>query len=77
MDFDWADELIHTHYGKHWLGHFLGKEGRGRKPDDIKSAALEAVEAIRAAATPGDAAATERLYEETMARARELAGAAK
>ena len=73
MDFDWADELIHTYYGKHWLEYFLEKEGKGRSPSQIKEAALKAVEEIRARATPEDAAATERLYEETMAKARSLA----
>lgn len=73
MDFDWADELIHTHYGKKWLNFFLEREGRGRKAADIKQAAFQAVEAIRARATPADAEATESLYRRTMERARELA----
>lgn len=74
MDFDWADELIHTYYGKHWLEYFLAQEGNGRTPRQIKEAALAAVEAIRAAATPQDVADTERLYGETMEKARSIAG---
>lgn len=32
MDFDWADEQIHAHYGSKWLGHFLKKRGDTRAP---------------------------------------------
>jgi len=32
MDFDWADETIHTSYGKRWLSAALTK--RGQDPDD-------------------------------------------
>jgi hypothetical protein len=32
MDFDWADETIHTSYGKTWLSAALKK--RGQDPDD-------------------------------------------
>ncbi|MFY0544799.1 DUF455 family protein [Brevibacillus sp. H7] len=32
MDFDWADETIHTSYGKKWLSAVL--ERRGKNPDD-------------------------------------------
>lgn len=75
MDFDWADELIHTYYGKHWLEYFLKREGKGRTLNEIKAGALQAVEEIRKNATLGDAADTERLYSETMDKARLLAGA--
>jgi len=32
MDFDWADETIHTSYGKTWLSAILKQ--RGEDPDD-------------------------------------------
>lgn len=73
MDYDWADELIHTYYGKRWLTYFLEQEGQGRTTNDIKNIAFQSVQELRRRATPEDEADTERLYGETMARARELA----
>lgn len=73
MDYDWADELIHTYYGKRWLTYFLEQEGLGRTTNDVKNIAFQSVREMRLRATPEDAADTERLYEETMNRARELA----
>ncbi len=73
MDFDWADELIHTYYGKRWLSYFLEKEGRDRTTKQIKDIAFQSVQKLRDAATPDDKEATLRLYQETMARAGELA----
>ena len=73
MDFDWADELIHTFYGKRWLEHFLKKEGCNRTAREIKDAACRAVEEVRARATADDRADTERVYQEAMQRAHELA----
>jgi hypothetical protein len=72
MDFDWADELIHAQYGKHWLAHFLGRRGDPRGIEDIKRLAGACIERMRAAATPGEREATETLYRLTMQRAREL-----
>lgn len=73
MDFDWADELIHTYYGKRWLTYFLEQEGLGRTTNDIKKIAFESVQNLRRLATPEDEADTERIYGETMERARDLA----
>lgn len=74
MDFDWADELIHTHYGKKWLDHFLSHSGSGLTPADIKRAAEDSVACIRAETTPAERHRVEELYAATMARARALAG---
>lgn len=74
MDFDWADELIHTHYGKKWLDHFIARRGLQIGPQDIKAAAEGAVARIRREATPADRERIETLYRRTLARARELAG---
>lgn len=73
MDFDWADELIHTHYGKKWLDHFIARRGLTLTPQDIKVAAEGAVAQIRREATPADRQRIEELYHATMTRARELA----
>ncbi|MCG3209525.1 MAG: hypothetical protein FOGNACKC_03152 [Anaerolineae bacterium] len=73
MDFDWADEQIHTHYGSRWLKYFLQRQKDSRTPIDFRPEAEACVARIRAAATPQDYADTERIYQRTMARARQLA----
>jgi hypothetical protein len=73
MDYDWADEQIHTHYGSHWLKYFLELEGDSRTPLQIRDAAEASVWQIRATLTPEDEAATEAIFNQTMARAQQLA----
>lgn len=73
MDFDWADEQIHTHYGSRWLKYFLHKYKDPRAPVDFRPEAEACIAHIRQAATPQDYADTERIYRRTMARARQLA----
>jgi len=77
MDFDWADELIHTYYGTRWLKYFLEQRSEKRGPNDIKKDAEACVQRIRAQATDADRKATETAYEKTMIRSRELAAALK
>ncbi len=77
MDFDWADELIHTHYGKKWLEYFLKKRGLAIRPQEIKKAAEDAVAQMRAEATDDDKRRVEELYDATMIRARQLAETAR
>jgi hypothetical protein len=73
MDFDWADELIHTEYGKRWLSYFLDKRGDHRRIAEVKQAAEQCIRKIRAEATPTERLRTEELYHQVMKRARELA----
>ncbi|MCC6423524.1 MAG: DUF455 family protein [Phycisphaerales bacterium] len=75
MDFDWADEQIHAHYGAHWLKYFLEKTGDPRKPIDFRDQSEACVTAIRATATEKDKKEVMETFEQTMARARELIGA--
>jgi len=70
MDFDWADELIHTHYGNKWLAHFLEREGAGRKPSDIKALAEQSVVTLQQSATPADRAAAAAIFEDLLTKAR-------
>jgi hypothetical protein len=73
MDFDWADELIHSYYGTRWLKHFLSEKGDARTPNHVRKSAEACVQAIRARASQADRSATETLYQQTMTRARALA----
>ncbi|USG67470.1 DUF455 family protein [Brevibacillus ruminantium] len=55
MDFDWADETIHTSYGKTWLSAALKK--RGQDPDDyteIKEVCETIVKRTVETATPAE-----------------------
>ena len=73
MDYDWADEQIHTHYGSHWLKYFLELEGDTRTPLQIRDAAEASVWQIRATLTPDDEAATQAVFDRTMALAHQFA----
>lgn len=68
MDFDWADELIHTHYGKRWLGHFLESAGAGRSVAMIKEEARQAVLRLQSQATAGAKAAAAEAARRVVAR---------
>ena len=73
MDFDWADEQIHTHYGTRWLKYFLEQEGDARRPTDVRPEADACVKKAVAAATASDRAQTQAAFESMMRRARQLA----
>ena len=76
MDFDWADELIHSHYGKKWLAYFLEKAGTPRQPAEIKKLAEQGVLVLQQGATETDKAATQAVFDRLMAKARGRVGAA-
>jgi uncharacterized ferritin-like protein (DUF455 family) len=56
MDFDWADELIHIHCGKKWLGYFLQRRGDKRSIAQIKRLADACLQKLRAEASPDERA---------------------
>jgi uncharacterized ferritin-like protein (DUF455 family) len=62
MDFDWADELIHTYYGKRWVEAFLRQSGTTRTLSTVKEDARQAVSRQIARATPEDKAATDIIF---------------
>ena len=76
MDFDWADELIHTHYGKRWVEAFLAEEGGRRTPAEVKEQARQAVLRAQARATPDDRAATAAIFRQALTRISALPRAA-
>lgn len=71
MDFDWADELIHSHYGKKWLTHFLAQAGIQRTPIEIKQQAEAGVLTFQQSATTEDKAATQAIFDRMMSKARQ------
>lgn len=72
MDFDWADEQIHAHYGTHWLKYFLEKAGDPRRPTDFRDQSEACIRAIRASATAEDRQAVMDAFNYCMNRAGEL-----
>jgi len=73
MDFDWADEQIHTHYGTHWLKHFLQQQGDSRKPINFRKQSEACIARMREAATAQDRADVLAALEKMMSKAYALA----
>lgn len=73
MDFDWADELIHTYYGKRWVEEFLKQAGQPKTLADVKEDARKAVLAQLEQATSADKAETAQAFESVMAKMPALA----
>jgi len=47
MDFDWADETIHSHYGNRWLTELLKVRGlEGNAPDEIRKQCSKLVDEV-------------------------------
>lgn len=70
MDFDWADELIHTHYGKKWLQAFLAESGDPRSLNDIKEEGQNAVKRQQAAATEANKAESLAIFHALLSKVR-------
>jgi hypothetical protein len=78
MDYDWADETIHAHYGQHWLTSLLagGYPGAaGMDVDAIRARSSELVAATAASATPAERAELRQLAESLLAKAESVAAA--
>jgi hypothetical protein len=73
MDYDWADEQVHAHYGARWLTYFLARAGDSRKPMEFRLVAEACIERARRTATPEDRRQTLGAFEKMMAAARSLA----
>jgi hypothetical protein len=74
MDFDWADELIHTYYGKRWVEEFLKQSDTAKTLRDVKESAREAVFRKIAQATPEEKAATSLNFQRMMQKMAAQAG---
>ncbi|OPZ08901.1 MAG: hypothetical protein BWZ08_00824 [candidate division BRC1 bacterium ADurb.BinA292] len=74
MDFDWADESIHTSYGKTWLSALL--KLRGENPEDytaIKTECERLVAAVLETAEERERVEVRRVAEHMIERAQQLA----
>jgi len=78
MDYDWADETIHAHYGQHWLSSLVdsGYAGAaGQTVDSIRARCSELVAATAASATAAERAELRQLAAALLAKAEVLAAA--
>ncbi|MEP7358404.1 MAG: DUF455 family protein [Anaerolineales bacterium] len=84
MDYDWADETIHAHYGQHWLNHLVASGYAGAAAldvdntldvDAIRARCSELVAATAASATPAERAELRQVAEALLAKAERLAAA--
>jgi len=76
MDFDWADETIHAHYGKQWLTRLLQVRGDDRKPEDVRARCEELIAAVVADASEEERAQIRAIADRLVAKAERIAGQA-
>lgn len=73
MDFDWADETMHAHYGNTWLVALQEARGEAVDPKVVRARCNELVDNIIAAAGDEDRAEILRLANHLVAKARNIA----
>jgi uncharacterized ferritin-like protein (DUF455 family) len=69
MDFDWADETIHAHYGKRWLDALLRGAGQNVTPDSVRQRCAGLVDACVRTATDEEREDIRRVAERLLAEA--------
>lgn len=73
MEFDWADETIHAHYGSYWHGKLYEKlPGRVPELESLRARCDELVTAMVATATEADRADIRRVAEAMIEKARRI-----
>jgi len=75
MDFDWADETIHAHYGNTWLQAVQEARGEPVDPKVVRQGCHDLVDAIIAAATDAERAEILELANKMVDKARQLIAA--
>jgi hypothetical protein len=76
MDYDWADETIHAHYGQRWLTSLIDSGyPAAADVDSIRARCSELVAATVATATPAEMAELRHQAETLLAKAESLAAA--
>ena len=73
MDFDWADETKHAHFGSVWLTRLLEVRNEGYDPKIIRSRCQEMVDAVIASATDLERQEIIQIAEAMIQKARSLA----
>ncbi len=73
MDFDWADETIHAHYGNKWLTKLLEIRGLENDPKIVRQTCEELVDKIILSATNEEREEILALATSMLNKAEELA----
>ncbi len=73
MDFDWADETIHAHYGKKWLTELLEKRGLEEDPKKIRHECEQMVDELVSKATAGERQEILSIANSMLSKAEKLA----
>ena len=73
MDFDWADETRHAHYGNVWLTKLLELRGEDPDPRVVRARCGELVDAVVTSATDEERTEIRAIADAIVARARQLA----
>jgi hypothetical protein len=76
MDYDWADETIHAHYGQHWLNALIESGYAGAADldvDTIRGRCSELVAATAASAIAAERAELRQVAEALLAKAERVA----
>jgi uncharacterized ferritin-like protein (DUF455 family) len=76
MDYDWADETIHAHYGQKWIKALIDggySAAAGQDVESIRTRCGELVSATARSATPAERAELRRLAETLTAKAERVA----
>jgi hypothetical protein len=72
MDFDWADETRHAHFGNQWLTRLLDLRQDTPDPRIVRARCNELVDQFTATATDQDRAAIRAIADRLVARAQQL-----
>ena len=73
MDFDWADETRHAHYGNVWLAKLLELRGEDPDPRVVRARCSELVDRLVASATDEERREIRAIADALVAKARRIA----
>ncbi len=73
MDFDWADETIHAHYGKKWLTELLEVRGVEEDPKIIRQECEKMVDELISKASDSERQEILSIANSMLSKAEKLA----
>ncbi|HEY3130605.1 MAG TPA: hypothetical protein VGL91_14195 [Acidobacteriota bacterium] len=75
MDFDWADEIIHTSFGKRWLKEILrARRQHPQEAERVRTRCGELIDATLASKTPAEVTEIKQIAAAMIRKAQEAAG---
>ena len=73
MDFDWADETRHAHYGNQWLTRLLEQRGEDPDPRIVRAYCDTLVHSVVSSATDAECAEIRQITNAIVAKAEQIA----